>query len=81
MRISVSEAKAQLTDLVRRAEAGEEVVLTRRGKPAARLVPPAPQKQWKPVDPAIFEKLDKIMPVQKESAGDFIRRMRDDARY
>jgi prevent-host-death family protein len=81
MRISVSEAKAQLTDLVRRAEAGEEVVLTRRGKPAARLVPPAPQKQWEPVDPAIFEKLDKIMPAQKESAGDFIRRMRDDARY
>lgn len=39
MRISVTEAKAQLTDLVRRAEAGEEVILTRHGQPAARLVP------------------------------------------
>lgn len=38
MRISVSDAKAQLTDLVRRAEAGDEVVLTRHGQPAARLV-------------------------------------------
>ncbi len=38
MKISVSEAKAQLTELVRRAEAGEEVVLTRHGHPAARLV-------------------------------------------
>lgn len=38
MHVPVSEAKAQLTDLVRRAEAGEEVVLTRRGRPAARLV-------------------------------------------
>ena len=38
MKISVSEAKGQLTDLVRRAEAGEEIVLTRHGHAAARLV-------------------------------------------
>ncbi|MBX3574681.1 MAG: type II toxin-antitoxin system prevent-host-death family antitoxin [Mesorhizobium sp.] len=38
MEISVSDAKAQLTDLVRRAEGGEEVVLTRHGQPAAKLV-------------------------------------------
>jgi prevent-host-death family protein len=36
--MSITEAKAQLTDLVRRAEAGDEVVLTRHGRPAARLV-------------------------------------------
>ena len=39
MRISVTEAKAQLTELVRRAEAGDEVILTRHGHPAVRLVP------------------------------------------
>ena len=39
MEISVTDAKAQLTDLVRRAEAGEEVVLTRHGHPAVRLEP------------------------------------------
>ena len=39
MRMSVSEAKGQLTELVRRAEAGDEVVLTRHGKPTVRLVP------------------------------------------
>ncbi len=38
MRISVTDAKGQLTDLVRRAEAGDEVVLTRHGQPAVRLV-------------------------------------------
>jgi prevent-host-death family protein len=37
--ISVTEAKGQLTDLVRRAEAGDEVILTRHGQPAVRLVP------------------------------------------
>lgn len=39
MRISVTDAKGQLTELVRRAEAGDEVVLTRHGQPAVRLVP------------------------------------------
>lgn len=39
MNVPVSEAKGQLTELVRRAEAGEEVVLTRHGHPVARLVP------------------------------------------
>jgi prevent-host-death family protein len=38
MRISVTKAKGQLTELLRRAEAGDEVVLTRHGHPAARLV-------------------------------------------
>lgn len=38
MKVSVSEAKGQLTELVRRAEAGEVVILTRRGQAAVRLV-------------------------------------------
>ncbi len=37
--MSVSEAKGQLTDLVRRAEAGEEIVLTRHGQAVVRLAP------------------------------------------
>ena len=39
MQISVTEAKGQLTELVRRAEAGHEIVLTRHGHAAVRLVP------------------------------------------
>jgi prevent-host-death family protein len=42
MRISVSDAKGQLTELVRRAEAGDEVILTRHGHAAVRLVPMTP---------------------------------------
>jgi len=38
MQIAVSEAKGQLLDLVRRAEGGEDIVLTRHGHPIARLV-------------------------------------------
>jgi prevent-host-death family protein len=39
MDVAVSDAKAQLTDLVRRAEAGEEIVLTRFGRAIVRLAP------------------------------------------
>jgi prevent-host-death family protein len=42
MQIAVSEAKGLLLDLVRRAEAGEEIVLTRHGIPIVRLVPATP---------------------------------------
>jgi prevent-host-death family protein len=39
MKMSVIEAKGQLTELVRRAEAGDEVILTRHGHAVVRLVP------------------------------------------
>lgn len=39
MQVSVTDAKGQLTELVRRAEAGDEIVLTRHGRAAVRLVP------------------------------------------
>jgi prevent-host-death family protein len=39
MRASVIEAKARLTELIRRAEAGDEVILTRYGKAVVRLAP------------------------------------------
>jgi prevent-host-death family protein len=38
MKVSVSEAKAQITELVKRAEAGDEVVLTRHGHAVAHLI-------------------------------------------
>ena len=39
MKISVSDAKAKLTELVRRAEQGDEIILTRHGHGAVKLVP------------------------------------------
>jgi prevent-host-death family protein len=39
MQVPLSVAKRQLTDLVRRAEAGEDVILTRHGEQVVRLVP------------------------------------------
>lgn len=42
--VNVAEAKAQLSKLLDRAAAGEEVVIARSGKPMARLVPVAEQQ-------------------------------------
>ena len=39
MQVSVTDAKSQLTNLVKRAEAGDDVILTRHGHAAVRLVP------------------------------------------
>ncbi|MBI2089439.1 MAG: type II toxin-antitoxin system Phd/YefM family antitoxin [Deltaproteobacteria bacterium] len=37
--VNIHEAKTELSKLVERAEAGEEIIIARAGKPAARLVP------------------------------------------
>lgn len=37
--VSVRDLRNRLRDLVKRAEAGEEIVILRRGKQVARLVP------------------------------------------
>ena len=38
-RINIDDATKQLSKLVERAEAGEEIILVRRGRPAVKLVP------------------------------------------
>jgi prevent-host-death family protein len=44
---SISEAKAKLSALLDRVKAGEEVTITDRGKPVARIVPlPATEVDW-----------------------------------
>jgi prevent-host-death family protein len=77
--ISLADAKTHLSELVERASAGEQVCITRRGKPVARIV--ATKQPRKPIDFAALKALTDSMPMQAEDAGTFIRRMRDDDRY
>lgn len=44
MLVNVHDAKSQLSKLIVAAEAGDDVVIARRGKPAVRLVPVASGK-------------------------------------
>ncbi|KAF0116062.1 MAG: prevent-host-death family protein [Rhodobacteraceae bacterium] len=48
MQIAIADAKARFADLVRRAESGENIVLTRHGKPVAQLTG-APRAQRLPL--------------------------------
>jgi prevent-host-death family protein len=78
-RVSLAEAKARLSQLVDRAEAGESIEITRRGKPAARLTAVTPAR--KPIDIAAMEALSATTPFHEVSAGEFMRAMRDAERY
>jgi prevent-host-death family protein len=78
-RVNLAEAKAHLSALVRGAAAGDEIEITSRGKPLARLVPvEAPRR---PIDLAELQALTAEMPPQPEDSVTLLRRMRDEARY
>jgi len=45
MEVNIYEARQQLSKLVKRAEQGEEIVLTRHSRPVAKLVKATPAKK------------------------------------
>ena len=77
--INLADAKAHLSELVDRVEAGDSIDITRRGKPVARLT--AISRPRKPIDVALLRSLTAIMPPQPQSAADLMRSMRDGDRY
>jgi prevent-host-death family protein len=77
--VNLAEAKAHLSELVELASEGEAVQILRRGKPIAQLV--AVERERKPIDLAMLQNLTAKMPYQEQSAGDFIRELRDSDRY
>ena len=42
MEVSTAEAKNRLPELIRAVEDGEQVVITRHGRPVAQIAPPPP---------------------------------------
>lgn len=77
--VSLADAKARFSELVKRAQAGETISITSRGKRVAKLVPETPPRR--PVDVEALRRLAASLPPQDEDAGTFMRRMRDDYRY
>jgi prevent-host-death family protein len=77
--VNLADAKARLSELVERAAAGETVRITRRGKPVAQIT--SVKSPRKPIDFTALRALTDSMPVQKQSAGEFVRKMRDRERY
>jgi len=77
--VRLADAKARLSDLVDRIEAGETIGITRRGKPVARLTGmDAPRRR---VDLAMLRALTDGMPDPGDAAISLVRAMRDGDRY
>jgi prevent-host-death family protein len=77
--VTLADAKAHLSALVEQAAQGEAVVITRRGKPVAKIT--GVDRVRKPIDGGALRELTKSMPRQKLSAGAWLRQVRDKARY
>ncbi|MBA2574503.1 MAG: type II toxin-antitoxin system prevent-host-death family antitoxin [Actinomycetota bacterium] len=77
--VSLAKAKATLSELVKAAEAGETIAITKRGKPVAELR--AQQRPLVGVDLDLLRRTTERMAPQEESADVFMRALRDDSRY
>lgn len=74
--VTLAEAKAHLSHLLDQVAAGEEVVITRRGHPIAKISPVVEGKR--PVRPlAAFRA---ALPPRTGSSAELLRQMRDDDR-
>ena len=74
VQVTVAEAKTQLSSLLDAVEAGEAVVITRRGKPIAELVPRCSVRDLLPQLAALREAL----PEQPTTSVDTMRALRDE---
>ena len=76
--VSLAEAKAQLSKLIDRVESGEEIVITRHGRPVARVTPTEQQK--KPIDFEALARTRRSNPPLRKSSAKLLREMRDEER-
>ena len=72
--VNLAEAKARLSELVSKAQSGEETVITRRGQPVARLVPVAAPK----VALRSLSEFRAALPKARKSSAALIRALRDE---
>jgi prevent-host-death family protein len=75
MEVSIAEAKARFAELVRRAEDGDEVVVTRHGHPAAKLSAANPriQPDWDEVRRRVKEIQTRVKAMEHPEMADAAR--------
>jgi prevent-host-death family protein len=69
--VNVHEAKTQLSRLLERAEAGEEIVIARSGRPVAKLVPYRQRRRPRPL--GLYEGQLWIAPDFDETEPELVR--------
>ena len=68
--VNIHHAKTHLSRLLKRVEAGEEIVLARAGKPVAKLVPLAAAKKRR--EPGLWAKKYPHLIAELEKLGELI---------
>lgn len=76
MTVSVAEAKARLSALLKAAERGEEVTIARHGRPVVRLLPAAAPKQ--PLPLAELHAFRARQPKLRVRLAEVVRRLREE---
>jgi prevent-host-death family protein len=79
--VSIAEAKARLSEIIARVEAGDTQIITRRGKIVAKIMPVTECGPGRRMDVDALRKLTASMPMSPVSAGEFVSKLRDDHRY
>ncbi len=75
--VSLAQAKARLSELLDKVQAGEEVMITRHGRPVAHMVPAArPKRPLRLQDLAEFRA---SMPQLRRPSAELLREARDEA--
>lgn len=74
--VSIADTKAHLSELLTRIECGEEIVISRRGKPVARL---SPVQQPKKAITSLADFRHKLS-RQTISASEVLQRLREESR-
>lgn len=87
--VKIGDIKDQFEELVTRVQAGETILIEKDGEIVAELLarvsapalPDHGKHHRKRIDVTALREFTESQPMQTESAGDFIRRMRDEDRY
>lgn len=85
--IKLNDMKERIEELVTRVQAGETILIEKDGETVARLegMASTPVPEEMPMsgefDWEALKRFTDSQTMQAESAGDFIRRMRDEGRY
>ena len=72
--VTVAQAKAHLSEILGHVERGQDVIITKRGKPIAHIE--AIKK--KAIPPKDLKEFRKSMPAVKTSSTKLLRKMRDE---
>jgi len=75
-RVNVREARERISRLLAEVEHGEEVVISRHGKPVARLAPVERESRF-----SNRSDFRAGLPSGETGSGDLVRQIRDEERY